>query len=261
MKHLIKTSLLLLAMCMPLSVIAYDFVADGIYYKTDLWGDYAMVCDQGEDGGLYRGDVTIPEAVTNDGTRYPVLKIGAYAFNNCTELTSVNMPASINEIGDHAFENCSALSNVTIPYAVTLIGPSAFKDCASITQINIPARVTEVKIWAFENCRHSTEQEFRYSAWFMLLTHTAGNIRSLLGDEAFEAWLGTLRPEIHADLEASRAYWRDLRWPWLAQLQNRVYNVFLRSNRIADGTKNYGQALRLVLTLSDLHDHETDGQE
>ena len=125
----------------------------------------------------------------------------------------------------------------------------------------------EANFWAFENCRHSTAQEFRYSAWFMLLTHTAGNIRSLLGDEAFEAWLGTLRPEIHADLEASRAYWRDLRWPWLAKLQNRVYNVFLRSNRIADGTKNYGQALRLVLTLSDLHDHEEpaeaepDGQE
>ena len=157
MKHLIKTSLLLLAMCMPLSVMAYDFVADGIYYKTDLWGDYAMVWDQGEDGGLYSGDVTIPESVTNDGTRYPVLKIGAYAFNNCTELTSVNMPASINEIGDHAFENCSALSNVTIPYAVTLIGPSAFKDCASITQINIPARVTEVKIWAFENCTSLTD--------------------------------------------------------------------------------------------------------
>jgi len=157
MKHLIKTSLLLLAMCMPLSVMAYDFVADGIYYKTDLWGDYAMVCDQGEDGGLYRGDVTFPESVTNDETRYPVLKIGAYAFNNCTELTSVNMPASINEIGDHAFENCSALSNVTIPYAVTLIGPSAFKDCASITQINIPARVTEVKIWAFDNCTSLTD--------------------------------------------------------------------------------------------------------
>jgi hypothetical protein len=116
-----------------------------------------MVWDQGEDGGLYSGDVTIPESVTNDGTRYPVLKIGAYAFNNCTELTSVNMPASINEIGDHAFENCSALSNVTIPYAVTLIGPSAFKDCASITQINIPARVTEVKIWAFENCTSLTD--------------------------------------------------------------------------------------------------------
>ena len=112
MKHLIKTSLLLLAMCMPLSVMAYDFVADGIYYKTDLWGDYAMVWDQGEDGGLYSGDVTIPESVTNDGTRYPVLKIGAYAFNNCTELTSVNMPARVTEVKIWAFENCTGLTDV-----------------------------------------------------------------------------------------------------------------------------------------------------
>ena len=54
----------------------------------------------------------------------------------------------------------------------------------------------EANFWAFESCRHSPVREFRYSAWFMLLTHTAGNIHSLLGDEAFEAWLGTLRPEI-----------------------------------------------------------------
>lgn len=157
MKHLIKTSLLLMALCMPVSAMAYDFIVDGIYYKTDLWGDYAMVCDQGEDGGLYSGDITIPESVTNDGTTYPVLKINAYAFNNCTELTSVKIPASINEIGDHAFENCSALSNVTIPDAVTFIGPSAFKDCAAITKINIPAKVAEIKIWAFENCTSLTD--------------------------------------------------------------------------------------------------------
>ncbi len=114
----------------------------------------------------------------------------------------------------------------------------------------------EANFWAFESCRHSPVREFRYSAWFMLLTHTAGNIRSLLGDEAFEAWLGTLRPEILADLEDSRTHWRNLRWPWLSRLQHRFYNLFLRSNGIADGTKNYGQVLRLVLTLSDLHDHE-----
>ena len=93
MKHLIKTSLLLLAMCMPLSVMAYDFVADGIYYKTDLWGDYAMVWDQGEDGGLYSGDVTIPESVTNDGTRYPVLKIPFSKSELTPSTTAPNSPA------------------------------------------------------------------------------------------------------------------------------------------------------------------------
>ena len=51
-------------------------------------------------------------------------------------------------------------------------------------------------------------------------------------------------------------HWQSLRWTWLSRMQHRIYDFFLRSNRIADGTKNYGQVLRLVLTLSDLHDHE-----
>lgn len=157
MKHLIKTSLLLLSFLLPMSAMAYGFIVDGVYYQTDLWGDYAMVCDQGEDGGLYSGNVTIPESVTNDGTTYPVTRINAYAFNKCTGLTSVNIPSTVNEIGDHSFEGCSALSAITIPDAVTAIGSCAFKDCSSITQVTIPANVTEIHIWAFENCTGLTD--------------------------------------------------------------------------------------------------------
>lgn len=115
----------------------------------------------------------------------------------------------------------------------------------------------EANFWAFENCRHSERQDFRYCAWYMLLTYTAGNVRSLLGEEEYRTWIASLRPEVHDDLERSHAHWQSLRWPWLAKVQHRFYDFFLRSNRIADGTKNYGQVLRLVLTLSDLHDHET----
>lgn len=118
----------------------------------------------------------------------------------------------------------------------------------------------EANFWAFENCRHSEDPAIRYSAWYMLLTYTVGNIHSLLDEEAYQAWSGTLREEVYADLEFSQQHWQALRWKGLSRLQRRVYNAFLRSNRIADGTKNYGQVLRLVLTLSDLHDHE-DGEE
>ena len=114
----------------------------------------------------------------------------------------------------------------------------------------------EANFWAFEACRASQEQAVRYSAWYMLLTYTASNIRSLLGDEAYQAWADTLRPEVYVDLELSQIHWQSLRWDGLSRLQHRFYNFFLRSNRIADGTKNYGQVLRLVLSLSDLHDHE-----
>jgi len=118
----------------------------------------------------------------------------------------------------------------------------------------------EANFWAFENCRHADDPAIRYAAWYMLLTYSADNIRSLLGEEAFQAWAEKLTPGVKVDLELAQFHWQELRWDPLARLQRRFYHFFLRSNRIADGTKNYGQVLRLVLTFSDLHDHE-DGQE
>ena len=152
MKHYIKTSLLLLAIMLPLTAVAYDFVVDGVYYKTDLWGDYAYVSDQGDDGTHYTGFVTVPESVINDDTTYPVNKIGAYAFAESTELTGVSIPNSVTEIDDHAFENCSSLAEVVIPSSVTTIGPRAFVGCTRLTSIEIPEGVTTIGIWAFLNC-------------------------------------------------------------------------------------------------------------
>lgn len=157
MKRLLQTSLLLLAVLLPTTAIAYDFEADGIYYITDLWDDFAMVCDQGEDGDHYSGNVTIPASVSAGGTTYSVTKINAYAFSNCAELSGVTIPASVTEIGDHAFENCTALSALELPAKLTEIGSAAFEGCTAFTRVNIPAGVTEIKIWAFQNCTSLTD--------------------------------------------------------------------------------------------------------
>ena len=113
----------------------------------------------------------------------------------------------------------------------------------------------EANFWAFEACRASDDPAIRYSAWYMLLRHTAGNIRSLMGREAYQAWADTLIPEVYADWELDQIHWEGLRWPWLSRIQHSFYDFFLRSNRIAEGTANYGQVLRLVLTFSQFHDH------
>ena len=157
MKHLIKTTLLLLALCLPQVAMAYDFEVDGVFYKTDLWDDYAMVCDQGEDGAHYSGVVTIPTTVTNGDTTYPVTRINAYAFSNCDGLTGVTIPASVTTINDHSFENCTALTALELPAELTEIGAAAFEGCSGISQVNIPAGVTKIGIWAFQNCSGLTD--------------------------------------------------------------------------------------------------------
>lgn len=45
--------------------------------------------------------------------------IGAYAFKNCSDLTSLTLPSSVTRIGDYAFKNCSGLTSLTLPSSVT----------------------------------------------------------------------------------------------------------------------------------------------
>ncbi len=45
--------------------------------------------------------------------------IGDYAFKNCSDLTSLTLPSSVNEIGIYAFHGCSGLTSLTLPSSVT----------------------------------------------------------------------------------------------------------------------------------------------
>lgn len=122
------------------------------------------------------------------------------------------------------------------------------------------SREAEANFWAFEATRASDSQAVRYSGWYMLLHYSWNTIYSLLGEEEFAQWRDTLRPEILEDMLSTHQYWMDRRIPWVSKIQKRIYDAFLRGNHIAEGTKNYNQVLRLVLTFSDLYPHE-DGEE
>ena len=74
-------------------------------------------------------ELEIPTTI--DG--YAVTEIGDSAFENCTLLTSVEIPSSVTTIGIDAFRNCTLLTSVTIPSSVTTIGVWAFRDCTSLT--------------------------------------------------------------------------------------------------------------------------------
>ena len=77
------------------------------------------------------GELTIPGTV-ND---YTVITIGDKAFENCRNLSNVNIPNSVTSIADKALYGCSGLTSITISKSVTSIGSGAFAECSGLESI------------------------------------------------------------------------------------------------------------------------------
>ena len=81
------------------------------------------------------------------------------AFSDCTALTSIEIPASVETIGASAFKGCSKLATVTFEkesQLKTIGGGSyssgAFSYCTALTSIEIPASVETIEAAAFKGC-------------------------------------------------------------------------------------------------------------
>ena len=82
--------------------------------------------------------------------------IGGSAFRECTNLTSVQLPASLTTIGDFAFYGCKGLTSVQFPKSLTTIGGSVFYGCKGLTSVQFPKSLTKIDSSAFEGCKNLT---------------------------------------------------------------------------------------------------------
>ena len=95
-------------------------------------------------------------------------------FENCTNLSEVNIPQSVIQINKFAFKNCG-LNNIVIPGGVKNIESNAFSDCpylksvtilegvekigwaafaaTDLETVNIPSSVKRIETYAFNGCR------------------------------------------------------------------------------------------------------------
>lgn len=114
------------------------------------------------DGVLYNKELTTlikyPTAKVDATFDIPagVTAIGFGAFANATNLTSVNIPASVQTIETSAFQSCSALTSITIPDGVTTISGGVFANCRSLSSINLPESITSIEENAFGYCESLT---------------------------------------------------------------------------------------------------------
>ena len=99
----------------------------------------------------FSGDEKVTSVSCENATHME--KISAYAFENCTNLTSVKLTPSIQTIRVGAFEGCTSLSSFDwANAAVEVIPTQAFYGCTALNEMNIPDSVTTIEPFAFANC-------------------------------------------------------------------------------------------------------------
>ena len=141
----------------------------GLY--TDVWtDDLTLYCNwvneddtlpytyqELDDGTIeitgYKGKrryISIPEYIDNK----KVTSIGMSAFLNNTRLRKVNLPQFLKYIKAYAFQGCTNITSIDIPSSVTYIGKCAFKDNIRLYNVNFQgdSKLEIVESEAFMNC-------------------------------------------------------------------------------------------------------------
>lgn len=83
--------------------------------------------------------------------------IDQYAFFNCKSLKNINISdTKITKIGDYAFQDCTNITSVDFPDSLVSIGKKAYMNCG-LTNLYIPDSVTEIGYFAFADCSELSE--------------------------------------------------------------------------------------------------------
>ena len=178
----------------------FDVEIDGVFYKLNSTANEATVvmgCTERANFEIlkvasYKDDVVIPESFVFNGIKYTVTAIGGRhfpyedasyadsygAFEGCSELTSITLPASINKIGSCAFYGCTSLKAVYISDLSTwcsidfeeensrlnsidtsnplCLAHDLYLNGEIITDLIIPENILSVKAYSFYGCSISS---------------------------------------------------------------------------------------------------------
>ncbi|MDD5948903.1 MAG: leucine-rich repeat protein [Lachnospiraceae bacterium] len=114
----------------------------------------------------YLKEVTISEGITTIGTKafssltslssvsFPsTLKVMKAQCFNRTALTSVTIPAGMEEFGVGVFSYCQSLETVIVEEGVESLGESMFYNCTSLGTVRLPENsLTSIDQYAFAGC-------------------------------------------------------------------------------------------------------------
>ncbi len=102
--------------------------------------------------GAFRNNPTVETVIMQEKDGHGVEHIGAYAFMECPNLTTVQMPNTVKEMRSQAFYYCMNLRNINLSTGLDTIYNYTFAGCRNLTNVQLPEGIINVKDFAFGGC-------------------------------------------------------------------------------------------------------------
>ncbi len=117
-------------------------------YEKGAVSGYYVQPGEGKDHPWFKYRSKIKKIIISSG----VTSVGAYAFFDCFNCTSLEIQKGVTAIQDGAFAHMS-ISEVTLPDSVATLGKAAFNNCTALSKIKLSDKITVIDDRTFEYCR------------------------------------------------------------------------------------------------------------
>ena len=105
----------------------------------------------------------------------------------------------------------------------------------------------EANFYGFLACTSSDVPSIRFSGYLSILHYVLRAMEGVGGEE-YEVFRAQIRPEIIQLEQARYEHWSGLYSTTLGNIQDKIFDLYLRSNRIEEGRKSYSAVIGLLIS-------------
>ena len=109
----------------------------------------------------------------------------------------------------------------------------------------------EANFYAYQVCTRSKAMGIRFSGYFSILGHVLRNAQRLLPEEEYTRLFKRIRPEIIELAKNNQAYWAAKYSPVVGAVQDWIYDLYLKGNKIESGRQNYSEVVGLLISYQE----------
>lgn len=106
----------------------------------------------------------------------------------------------------------------------------------------------EANFYAYQVCTRSQARGIRFCGYFSVLGHVLVNARRLMDEEEYKELFNRIRPEIIELAKSNQEYWTEKYSPLIGGIQDWIYDLYLKGNKIQSGRKNYSEVVGLLIS-------------